>query len=213
MPESITRLAIAFLCAMPPCGADSWPGPQPANVFSSNGDYFVRIIPGESLGDTVGFAGAGKGRFARGEFYARQSDRSYKLIADVELQNPVAPVDSLVSNQGYLLTFDNWHNAGYGKVVAIYRPNGELVAAHALESLYEAERLKSIPQSVSSRWWRCAPHGFSDPEEQTKVYVFEYFGGTFVFDLVSGEHKYSSGEAECRGVGGAISTTTFSPGK
>jgi hypothetical protein len=40
----------------------------------------------------------------------------------VTLKNPVAPVDTLLSNAGYLVTFDNWHNAGYGQVVAIYGP-------------------------------------------------------------------------------------------
>jgi hypothetical protein len=28
------------------------------NVFSDNGRYFVRILPGQSIGDSVGFSGA-----------------------------------------------------------------------------------------------------------------------------------------------------------
>jgi len=193
--------------------ADDWPGPQVANVSSANGRHFVRIVPGYSLGDTVGFAGSEKGPYARAEFYTLKGDRSYKLVSDVKLQNPIAPVESIVSNQGYLLTFDNWHNEGYGKVVVIYGPDGELVAAHTLEELYPPERLRGMPQSVSSRWWRCAPHGFSDPGAQTKVYVFEHSGGTFVFDLTTGEYQHQDGEAECREASGAISTTSFSSGK
>lgn len=79
------------------------------HVFSDTGRYFVRIVPGNNLGETIGFKGSPKGDLARGEFYVRQPDRSYKLVADVALRNPIAPVDALVSNEGYLLTFDNWH--------------------------------------------------------------------------------------------------------
>jgi hypothetical protein len=120
------------------------------------------------------------------------------LVADVALQNPVAPVDVLLSSRGYLLTFDNWHNVGYGKVVAIYRPTGELVRSYELEALYLAKQLETIPTSVSSRWWRCRPFGFVDPGEQTKVYVFEHFGGTFTFDLSTGTHEYQPGRSMCQ---------------
>jgi hypothetical protein len=96
------------------------------------------------------------------------------------------------------LTFDNWHNAGYGKVVAIYRPNGELVRTYELGALYPAKQLEAIPTSVSSRWWRCRPFGFVDPDEQTKVYVAEHFGGTFTFDLSTGTHEYQPGRSTCQ---------------
>jgi hypothetical protein len=33
------------------------------NVFSDNGRYFVRILPGQSIGDSVGFSG--RARFER----------------------------------------------------------------------------------------------------------------------------------------------------
>jgi hypothetical protein len=190
---------VAVLAIMPfSVSADEWPAATVVHVFSGNGRHFVRIIPGESYGDTVGFKGSKKGIYARGEFYEKQPDRSYKLIADVALQNPVAPVESLLSNRGHLLTFDNWHNAGYGKVIAIYTPNGELVRAYDLNTLYSPKQIETIPASVSSRWWRCKPFGFVDPDEQTKIYVFEHFGGTFVFDLSTGKHEYQPGRATCQ---------------
>ena len=183
-----------------PClvAADDWPGAKVRHVFSENGRYFVRIVPGESYGDTFGFKGSKTGAYARGEFYEKQPDRSYKLTVDVALQNPVAPVESLLSNHGYLLTFDNWHNVGYGKVVAIYRPNGELIRTYELEALYTSKQIEVIRTSESSRWWRCRPFGFVDPDEQAKVYVFEHFGGTFVFDLSSGKQEYHPGQASCQ---------------
>jgi hypothetical protein len=134
---------------------------------------------GTSTGDTVGFAGTPKGPYARGEFYARKPDRSYQLVADIALQNPVSPTDALVTNGGYLVTFDNWHNFGYGTIVAIYTPGGRLVRGFSAEQLYSPERLAKVPVSTSSRWWRCSPHGYVDPDNQTTIYVFEHFGGTF----------------------------------
>jgi hypothetical protein len=187
-----------LLLASTALAADSWPGPRVMTAFSENGTHFVRVEPGESVGDSVGFAGAQHGDYARGLFYARQPDRSYQLVADIALLNPVAPVDFLVSNTGHLITFDNWHNLGYGKAVAIYDPSGNPVASWELEQLYTSDQLRSIGSSVSSRWWRCSPLGFVDPREQTKIYVREALGGDFVFELGSGRFSYSPGKAECQ---------------
>src|SRR6476469_6380884 len=114
----MNKAAAGFVCALlfTSSGlADDWPAATTQNVFSENGRYFVRILPGESVGDSVGFSGAPKGRFAHAEFYARGANRAYELVADTALQNPVSPTDALVTNSGFLVTFDNWHNLGYGK--------------------------------------------------------------------------------------------------
>jgi len=177
--------------------ADDWPAPKREEVFSKNGLRFVRIVPGESVGDTFGFAGASKGRYARAEFYLRQPNRSFKLTADIELVNPVAPVSAMLSDSGALITFDNWHNAGYGKVVAIYSPTGKPLAANELEDLYPDDSLATLPMSSSSRWWRCRPLGWSDVDGQTKVFVHDRIGGHFIFDLTDGSHRYESGSAPC----------------
>ena len=100
--------------------ADDWPAPQTKEVFSASRDYFVRVIPGDSVGDTFGFAGDKKGKYAVAEFYRRHQDRSYRLLVEAVLLNPVAPVEFFVSDDGRLVTIDNWHNLGYGKVVVIY---------------------------------------------------------------------------------------------
>ena len=143
--------------------ADDWPGALPFQVFSKSAKYFVRVIPGESIGDTVGFAGARKGKYAQALNYALQADRSYKLLHEIKLQNPVAPVDLLLSDQGQFVAFDNWHNLGYGKVVAIYAPAGKLVRSYELNQLYATAQVEKIPASVSSRHWRCQPNHFVEP--------------------------------------------------
>jgi hypothetical protein len=198
--------ALAGLVAAP-ARPDDWPGPRPVGVFSADGARFARIVPGSAVGDTVGFAGAAKGPYARAELYARQADRAYRLVADVTLANPVAPVEALISNDGHLIALDNWHNAGYGAVVAIYDPAGRLRGSWRLEDLYDAKRLADIPRSVSSRWWRCAPTGFVDPSTQRQVYVPERLGGTFVFTLATGAFTYAAGQAPCTSPAGPFSAT------
>lgn len=202
-----TIVAITLLASPAMSPADDWPGARIATVFSEDGTRFVRVIPGESFGDLVGFRGSKRGAYARALYYQIQPDRSYRLAAESSLLNPVAPVDLLLSNSGYLIAFDNWHNAGYGKAVAIYGPDGKPVASWELERLYDKSRLESIARSVSSRWWRCAPFHFVDPKEQTKVVVREYLGGYFVFELSTGKFEYFKGREKCQPAGGALSAT------
>lgn len=69
--------------------------------------------------------------------------------------NEVSPVSALVaSNGGYLVTFDNWHSAGYGDdVVVIYHSNGTLVKKFGLDDLLTEGDIETLPRSVSSIWW------------------------------------------------------------
>ena len=120
MFRTMWAVGIALCVLRTPCDAwaDSWAGARPFQVFSQSGKYFVRVIPGDSIGDTVGFAGARKAKFAQALYYALQADRSYKLLHEIKLQNPVAPVDLLLSDHGHFITFDNlaqlrlWQNRG-----------------------------------------------------------------------------------------------------
>ena len=97
-------IAAAFTLALggSPLDADDWSAPQRMEVFSENGLRFVRVLPGESIGETVGFSGGKTGRHATAEFYQREPDRSYRLVAEADLANPVAPVSVMLSNSGAL---------------------------------------------------------------------------------------------------------------
>lgn len=134
--------------------ADDWPGPLLKEAFSESRDWFVRVVPGTSIGETVGFAGSPKGPHARAEFYRRSADRSYHVVAESTLQNPVAPVLFLVTDRGYLVTLDNWHNLGYGKALASYAPDGKLIASYELKDLFSPQEILAFRHSVSSIWWR-----------------------------------------------------------
>jgi hypothetical protein len=191
--KAMSLIIVGLTLQTSPSLADQWVAPKPTHVVSTNGRYLVWIVPGESWGDTVGFAESKKGAYARAEFYEKQTDRSFKLIADVSLQNPIAPVDILLNDQGYLLTFDNWHNAGYGKVVVIYKPGGVPLRSYELEALYPAKRVEKIPRSVSSRGWRSENYGFLNTTDESKVYAYDFRGGLFLFDLSSGTFEYLEG--------------------
>ena len=105
--------------------ADSWPGATVKAVVSENGQTVVRVIPGASIGDTYGFSGAPKGKFATAQWF-RFRDNRYELYQTVQLVNPVAPIHVAVANDGTVITLDNWHNVGFGDVVVIYAPDGKL---------------------------------------------------------------------------------------
>jgi hypothetical protein len=178
---------------------DEWMTPKTLSVFSENGQYLVRIVPGDTTQNSGDPAVLQKGPYARGEFYARQRDRSYRLVADVALQNPVNPVAAAVTDKGRLITFDNWHHAGYGKVVAIYTDRGKLIRAYTLEELYSQAQIFELPLSASSRWWRCGPTGtFGEPN---KISTGEYFGGRFTFDIEKATFQYHPGTAPCDALG------------
>jgi hypothetical protein len=168
--------------------ADSWARPRIREVFSESRDHFVRILPGESLGDTVGFAGEKQGRYATAEFYRRARDRSYQLVAQVSLLNPVAPVEVLVADSGHVVAVDNWHNVGYGKVVAIYDAHGTLIRAYELRELFQPTEIQRFPQSVSSIHWRHGPV-YIRPD-QTTALITVSSGADVLFGLETGQFKY-----------------------
>jgi hypothetical protein len=191
-------VAILLLTWIMSARADEWPAPRVQNVFSSNGRYFVRIVPAASINRAAGAAGALNQGKSRGEFYARQPDRSYRLVADVELRNRVSPTYAIVTDDGYLVTFDDWFQLGMGDVLAFYRPTGALIRAVTIEELYTPAKLIQIPRSVSSRQWRCGvfytPPTNANSESLT---VFEHFGGSFQLQARTGTFEYRAGTAAC----------------
>jgi hypothetical protein len=167
---------------------DSWAGARIRESFSESREYFVRVIPGESVGDVVGFAGSKKGKYARAEFYRRAKDRSYKLIAETTLGNPVAPVEFFVSDGGRLVTVDNWHNLGYGNVVSIYDSKASLNRTYELRDLFLAEEIQAFPHSVSSIHWRNGPVYIR--QDQKTLLITVRSGADFLFGLESGKYQY-----------------------
>lgn len=169
--------------------ADVWPAAQVKEVFSESREWFVRVVPGRSIGDTFGFAGAPKGPYATAEFYQRQADRSYRLIREILLLNPVAPVLFLVTDRGYLMTLDNWHNMGYGKVAAFYSAEGRLVKAYELKDLFSSQEMEVFAHSSSSIWWRKEGAQIR-PGQQTVYVMIDDKGSALIFEIETGAWQY-----------------------
>ena len=183
----MTSVFVAFFCATILL-ADEWPSPQSREVFSKGRDHFVRIVPGESWGDSFGFAGAPKGPYAKAIFYHRQSDGSYSLGATVSLLNPVAPVEFFVSDQGYLITLDNWHNMGHGKVLALYGPDGAPIKSYELRDLFSEEEIEHFDHSASSISWHKGPTYLQT--DQTALFIsLDDKGTDLVMDAAFGTYR------------------------
>lgn len=180
VPKMVAPLLCLFLAQHLP--ADDWAPAKVTEVFSKNRDYFVRIIPGESIGETWGFKGAKIGKHARAAVFHIQPDRGYRLDREFELLNPVAPVEFLVSNRGDILTLDNWHNVGYGSVLALYRPDGKLVRGYKLADLFPKREVDSFPQSISSIWWHRGSASYID--EDQKIFYMGYKEGPDYHELI-----------------------------
>jgi hypothetical protein len=196
------RLALLLLTltALPAAQADDWPAPVIREVFSQSRAYFVRVLPGKSFGDTFGFSGAAKGPYATAEFYRLEKNRSYRLAATAPLLNPVAPVDFFVTDTGYLITLDNWHNTGYGKVVAFYTPLGKAIRAYELSDLFTKSEVEGFGHSESSIQWRKFSGAYVRPGGDTFNITVNDKGGGFIFEL-NGAYQYCEtrgGNFQCR---------------
>ena len=184
------RLSLAALlsAAASTASADSWAMPTVREEFSASRDHFVRITPGTDMSAVVGFGGTARGRPARAEYYARQPDRSYRLMHEVDLLNPVAPEKVFVSNDGRLVTVDNWHNRGFGQVVAVYGADGRLVKSYALEDLFPKAHIDTVPHSVSSRHWHKGPVYLN--KDQKTLYMMVADGRDIVVGLETGRYAF-----------------------
>ena len=185
-------ILVAFIVgvtAAPHAQGDDWPAPVIREVFSPSRAFFVRVTPGKSIGDTVGFKGAAKGPYATAEFYRREQDTSYRLAVAVTLLNPVAPADFFVTDRGYLITLDNWHNIGYGKVVAFYTAEGKPLRSYELSDLFSKSEIEGFDHSVSSIAWRKSAGSYIRPAGDTFNITINDKGASFIFEL-SGAYQY-----------------------
>jgi hypothetical protein len=137
----------------------------------------------------VGFAGAPKGPPATAEFYKQEKDRSYRLAATAPLLNPVAPAEFFVTAGGFLIALDNWHNLGYGKVVAFYTAAGKPIQAYELSDLFTKSEIEGFGHSESSIEWRKLPGTYIRPGGDTFNVTINDTGSSFIFEL-TGAYQY-----------------------
>jgi hypothetical protein len=104
-----------------------------------------------------------------------------------------------VTDGGQLATIDNWHNRGYGTVVAVYDPRGKLVRGYTLADLFAKAEIDSAPHSVSSIAWHQGP--VYSKRDQRTLYLMVASGRDMVVGLESGQYAYCetrAGKYLCR---------------
>jgi hypothetical protein len=162
---TLTLLPLGLL--QRPAAADTWLLPEKRKYYSPNKKFYLEVTPKELESQLKYFedkvegredAGARKGvkgNVARAALYARGEGGGYLKRQEFRLVNEVSPVSALVSDGGaYVVTFDNWHAAGYGDdVVVIYGYDGTLIRKFGLEDLLTPRDIGKLPRSVSSIWW------------------------------------------------------------
>lgn len=156
-------LAFAAFCSIGVgvANADSWLPPKTEIYLSANGQFRLTITPGDidsplnyfqakiegkSLPEPLGPIG----------FFERLQDGKWRHVWSNKLVNEVSPVSALVSDDGHrVVTFDNWHSAGYGgDVVVIYGNDGSLLRSFALDQIVPPYFVDGFERSVSSIWWQ-----------------------------------------------------------
>ena len=169
--------------------ADSWLPPSERGFVSTRGSVVVRASP-RQRDENDGYATA--------KYFRWSPPDSYELYLEISLLNPVAPVVSLVHENGTLFTLDNWYSNGHGEVVVIYKPNGEILRSYVLSDLYpDKKKREKIRRSISSIWWRCEtvyPYIYNDTVE-----VYDTLGSFFAFNLKTGSYTYESSGIHCIG--------------
>ena len=127
--------------------ADQWFPAKTEKYYSKNREYYLKVIPGCCI--------IKKQKSCFGILYKTKKFARDKKIWEIALDNNVAPVDVIVSESGdYIITFDNWHQKGYGdNVIVIYDKKGNLLKKFSLEEVLTKYEISKIPISVSSRWW------------------------------------------------------------
>ena len=189
-------MAVVVLLFSTPSAADRWRAPEEEFAFSYGGYYLVKIIPGESIGDVFGFAGEPKGRYAEAVIYRYDAESdSYDRQSRFRLKNPMAPVAVILGSEGVLVTFDNWHNMGYGKVVVAYDKSGNVLVEKSLADVYSATEIEDMKHSASSIWWRCGQPGLSQDEEA--IEIVDYMNSLVVISLKTGSVKIDRGTTKC----------------
>ncbi|MGO4262568.1 hypothetical protein [Lysobacter sp. TAB13] len=161
------KLALAALIGvvnMPAAQADSWDLPRVETYESADKSWRFVVTPRplesqlEYFQDEIRREKNGTPprvplQRAQGKVEHLRQGR-WQAVWNGPLLNDVSPVSALVSPNGQVVTFDNWHSAGFGiNVVVIYDSSGKTVRSMALKDFLPDDYVYALPQSVSSMLW------------------------------------------------------------
>lgn len=182
MKATLSTLLIA-LCIFVRCAqADSWEPPTKFEASSENGAFVFVVEP-----VSFDLDGDPPKKFqCRGSLFTNK-DGKRELVWTRLLVNEIAPVGAKTSNDGCVVTFDEWHRIGTHPIV-IYSVRGNLVVAHNMETLGLNAHLARMKRSVSSLWWRSGENDSSETMlSNTSLTMWLGWGHLLLVDLGTGE--------------------------
>ncbi len=135
------RALIVLLLIATTAHADEWVTPTPRTLASPDGKLQAVITPSTD----------GKSR-ATAKIGPKQGTATTFKLADDWM-----PVDTVLFDDGSLLTLDHWHSLGVGKVATFYGRDGKIRWTKTLEELVGKRLAETATHSVSSIWWRKTP--------------------------------------------------------
>jgi hypothetical protein len=165
--------------------ADSWLEPHSRTVASPDANTLLRIdLKPEKVGSGT--------RYNTRAIWLRwnASAQSYEKLHDIALKRLIAPLRSVISNDGQVVLIDRWYgnNDLREPVVLIYAATGALIQQWRLAQLYPDAVLSTLPQSSSTiNWVTAEPY-----LRNGALMVPEARGGEFSFDLRSGAFTYKA---------------------
>ncbi len=146
---------LTVLLLGPNARADSWALPSETTYESADASARFTVTPRDLDSQLSYFEGRAQGEPPRGLIEVSDGSGGWTRVWQIELVNEVAPVSAIVAPGGrYIVTFDNWHMAGFGEhVVVIYNAEGRVVRSLTLLDLLPAQYIEALPRSVSSISW------------------------------------------------------------
>ena len=110
----------------------------------------------------------------------------------------MAPAEFLVTDHGFLVALDNWHNRGYGEVLVAYRSGCERVLAVELAELFSREEIDAMPHSESSIQWRL-PAVYVRADQRSVQLTLDAHGTGIAFEPANGVWQLSAWRSDgCR---------------
>src|SRR5687768_11552663 len=166
MQRIVAVFTASFVAVTMDVHADRWASPTTVRICSTNENFCADLHPRgqdptehprDHVRDEAKLNASAK--LTATATVLRRSNGKYQRIRAFSLVNGLAPADALLSSDGrYLVTFDNWASLGGGdNVVVIYRDDGFLVKKYSLVQLLSEKKVKTLPMSASSIWWRGKP--------------------------------------------------------
>jgi len=173
--------------------ADEWTLPEPARFHARGMQLVAEIFPPASRQNP--------GKRALCYFYelgypGTRWDVTPTLKWKAELVNEHMPVDAIVSQDGWLVTMNEWYGSGRAHSLVVYDPRGRLVADWSGDRLFADPAVQKIAReqtSMSSVWWN--QHASYYFTQQRMLFVSLSADAVLRVDLAAGSYRVGTASA------------------